>query len=78
METPALEHLMRQVRTDFPDRGARIGPDDDLFDTLGIDSMQALSLLSAVEDHFDLEIPDYEMRLVRTLGQLADLVERRR
>jgi len=68
---------MARVRSDFPDRGG-ITPDDDLFDVLGIDSMTALHMVSTVEDHFDVEIPDYEMRNVRTLRQLGELVERRR
>ena len=50
---------------------------DDLFDVLGIDSLQALDLLSDLEDAFDVEIPDYEVQGVHTLEGLAKLIGRR-
>jgi acyl carrier protein len=52
-------------------------PQDDVFDSLGIDSMQVLSLLSELELHFNVEIPDYELRDVRSFAQLAECIERR-
>lgn len=52
-------------------------PGDDLFEVLGIDSLQALDLLSDLEDAFDVEIPDYEVQGVHTLEGLAALIGRR-
>ena len=49
----------------------------DVFDSLGVDSMQVMSLLTELEQEFDVEIPDYELRDVRTFAQLADCIERR-
>ena len=51
---------------------------DDLFEKLQINSIQALSLLSDLEREFHIEIPDYELQDVRTLEQLAQLIENRR
>jgi acyl carrier protein len=51
--------------------------DGDVFESLGIDSMQVLSLLSELEREFDVEVPDYELREVRTFGQLAECIDRR-
>jgi acyl carrier protein len=51
--------------------------DADVFESLGIDSMQVLSLLSELELHFNVEIPDYELRDVRSFAQLAECIERR-
>lgn len=53
-------------------------PEDDLFGSLGIDSMQALDLLTRLEEAFDVEIPDYELQGVATFADLAALVRRRR
>jgi acyl carrier protein len=39
--------------------------------------MQVLSLLSELEQHFNVEIPDYELREVRSFAQLAECIERR-
>ncbi|MEM6960417.1 MAG: acyl carrier protein, partial [Myxococcota bacterium] len=47
------------------------GPDSDMFVTLGIDSYQAMELLTDLEEHFGVEIPDYELRGVSTFGALS-------
>jgi acyl carrier protein len=49
----------------------------DVFESLGVDSMQVLSLLTELEQHFNVEIPDYELREVRTFEQLAACIEQR-
>ena len=57
---------------------ARIAADDDVFASLGIDSVQVLELLSELELELDVQIPDYELRGVKTFAQLAAVIERRR
>ena len=49
----------------------------DVFESLGVDSVQVLELLSDLEQAFDVEIPDYELRGVKTFGELAKVIERR-
>ena len=51
---------------------------DDFFEKLGIDSVQALDLLSDLEMEFDVEIPDYALQGVRTFAQLAAEIDKRR
>jgi acyl carrier protein len=57
---------------------ARLSPEADVFDSLGIDSIQVLELLSEIEREFDVEIPDYELRDVKSFAQLAAVIDRRR
>ena len=57
--------------------GKKIAVDDDFFAALGIDSMQALELLSEIERTFDVEIPDWELAGVNTIAGLAEVVKRR-
>ena len=52
-------------------------PEHDFFEVLGIDSYQAMELLTEIEDEFDVEVPDYELQGVRTFGALASVIERR-
>ena len=52
-------------------------PDDDLFEALGIDSVQALELLSELELSFGVELPDYELAEVRSFADLAGKIEER-
>ena len=54
-----------------------LSPSDDFFDSLGIDSYQAMDMLTEVEDQFDVEIPDYELQGVNTFQALAEVIGRR-
>jgi len=49
---------------------------DRKFGDVGIDSLEAMSLMLAVTEHFDIKIPDAEIDQVRTMNELAGLVER--
>ena len=69
------ETLLKLAAERFHKEG--LSAEDDLFDALEIDSMQALSLLSALEETFSVEIPDYEVQDVRTFAELADVVASR-
>jgi len=51
--------------------------DADIFKSLGIDSFQALDLLSLLEEEFGCEIPDYELQDVTTFAGLAVVLARR-
>lgn len=72
-----LNELLTLASERFKRNRAELDANDDLFETLEIDSMQALSLLSALEESFGVEIPDYEIQDVRTFRQLADVVHSR-
>lgn len=72
-----LEDLLSLAAERFGRARGELRADADLFDTLDIDSMQALSLLSALEERFGVEIPDYEVQDVRTFAELADVVASR-
>lgn len=58
------------------DRSA-LSAEQDFFDALEIDSVDAMTLLTAVEERFGVEIPDYEVQDVRTFAALADVIARR-
>ena len=59
-------------------RGAsELSQDDDVFESLGIDSVQVLELLSELENELEIELPDYELRNVKTFAQLAAAIDRR-
>ena len=46
------------------------------FQQLGIDSMDAVEILFALENEFDISIPDEEVRSVRNVRQMCEGVER--
>ena len=51
--------------------------EDDFYRKLGIDSLQALELLSRLENHFNIELPDYEVQGVSDFKTLAERVQSR-
>ena len=51
--------------------------DDDFFKKLGINSLQALSLLTRLEQHFNVELPDYELQGVSDFKTLAERIQSR-
>lgn len=55
----------------------KLAPDDDFFQKLGIDSLQALELLTRLENHFHVELPDYELQGVSDFRTLADRIQAR-
>jgi acyl carrier protein len=55
----------------------QLRPDDDFFKKLGINSLQALDLLTRLEQHFQIELPDYELQGVTDFRTLAERVQSR-
>jgi acyl carrier protein len=49
---------------------------DSEFQQLGIDSMDAVEILFALENEFEINIPDDEVRNVRNVRQMCEGVER--
>jgi acyl carrier protein len=49
---------------------------DSDFQQLGIDSMDAVEILFALENEFDVSIPDEEVRQVRNVRQMCEGIER--
>lgn len=54
-----------------------VSADDDFFTKLGIDSLQTLELLSRLENHFGVELPDYEVQGVSDFRTLASRIQSR-
>lgn len=42
------------------------------FQELGIDSLDGINILFALENEFDINIPDESARLVKDIGELAE------
>jgi acyl carrier protein len=55
----------------------QLSPNDDFYKTLKIDSLQALDLLTRLEHHFSVELPDYEVQGVTDFHTLATRIQSR-
>ena len=78
MSDELVQQLQQLAIKRFGPRAAALDADADLFEVLGIDSLQALDLLTDLEEAFRVEVPDYELEGVTTLGGLAAVIRRRR
>jgi acyl carrier protein len=72
-----LNEILSLAATHFKVPRAQLSPDDDFFKKLRIDSLQALELLTRLEHHFNVELPDYEMQGVSDFRTLAERIQAR-
>jgi acyl carrier protein len=72
-----LDEILHLAAAQFKVPRERLTPDDDFFKTLGIDSLQALDLLTRLEQHFNVELPDYELQGVSDFRTLASRIQAR-
>jgi acyl carrier protein len=79
MPTPdqTLDQILSLAAAHFKVQREKLTPDDDFFKTLGINSLQALDLLTRLENHFQIELPDYEMQGVSDFRTLANRIQAR-
>jgi acyl carrier protein len=74
-ETTAQILQLASAHFDVPRE--QLTADDDFFKKLGINSLQALDLLTRLEQHFHIELPDYELQGVNDFRTLAERVQSR-
>ncbi len=69
---------IRQLISDHlgVDRG-EVKADANILDDLGADSLDVVELVMALEEAFDLEIPDEEIEALRTIGDVEKYVTAR-
>jgi len=72
-----LDEILDLAANHFKVPRESLGPDDDFFQKLRIDSLQALELLTRLENHFHVELPDYEMQGVSDFRTLAERIQAR-
>jgi acyl carrier protein len=49
---------------------------DSVLSSLGIDSLSALEILVALEEKYDIEIPDNELKNVNSITEIISIVSR--
>lgn len=71
------DQILELAAVHFKVPRAQLSPDDDFFGKLGINSLQALDLLTRLEQHFHIELPDYELQGVSDFRTLAERIQSR-
>ncbi len=70
IETKLKELLVDELGLD----GDKINLDARFEEDLEVDSLGVVELLMALEDNFNVQIPDEEAELIGTVGEAVDLV----
>jgi acyl carrier protein len=71
------EEVLQLATRHFKAAAGSLHADDDFYKKLGIDSLQALDMLSRLENHFQIELPDYEVQGVSDFKTLAERIQAR-
>ncbi len=71
------DEVLRLAADHFKVPKEQLSPNDDFFKKLGINSLQALDLLTRIEQHFHIELPDYELQGVSDFRTLAERIQSR-
>jgi len=72
-----LDEILNLASSHFKVPREKLSPDNDFFKALGIDSLQTLDLLTKLENHFRVELPDYELQGVSDFRTLAGRIQAR-
>jgi acyl carrier protein len=72
-----LDEILMLAAAHFKVSREKLNPDDDFFQSLGIDSLQTLDLLTKLENHFHVELPDYELQGITDFRTLAQKIQAR-
>ena len=70
-----LETLTKIIREHTGDESIIINEDMDLKADLGLNSLELVNLVCVVEDEFDIEIPDRNIKDFRTVKDIIQFIE---
>lgn len=71
------EEILSLAAAHFKVPREQLSANDDFFKKLGINSLQALDLLTRLEQHFHIELPDYELQGISDFRTLAERIQSR-
>ena len=72
MEFEKIQQIIAEVLNIDPQE---ITMDTTFVDDLGADSLDVVDLLMSIEDEFEVEVPDEEIEIIKTVGSLVSYIE---
>ncbi len=71
IESKVKEIIVENLGVDV----ATVSPQASFVNDLGADSLDTVELVMALEEEFDIEIPDEEAEKIQTVGQAIDYIK---
>jgi acyl carrier protein len=71
VETRVKEIIVEQLGVD----ASEVNPQASFVNDLGADSLDTVELVMALEEEFDVEIPDDQAEKIQTVGQAIDYIK---
>jgi len=71
------EELLQLASKEFQIPREQLSPDDDIYMALGIDSLNAGELIVSIDEHFGIELPDYEVQHATSFRSLVSRIQAR-
>ena len=71
IEQKVKDIIVEQLSVD----AAEVKPEASFVNDLGADSLDTVELVMALEESFDMEIPDEEAEKIQTVGQAIDYIK---
>lgn len=72
-----LEQVIQIIRGQLEQPGLALSAQTNLLTDLQLNSLELVELVCALEDAFELEVPEKDLRKFVTIGDVASYLERR-
>ncbi|MGI6199214.1 MAG: phosphopantetheine-binding protein [Christensenellales bacterium] len=72
-----LEQVIQIIRGQLEEPGLALSAQTNLLTDLQLNSLELVELVCALEDAFELEVPEKDLRKFVTIGDVASYLERR-
>lgn len=70
-----FEKIKKLLADQFDTDENEMTMDTDIANDLKADSLDVVELLMAIEDEFDVEVPDEEIENIKTIGDLTEYIQ---
>jgi len=77
LDSKTSERLRAVVAEQLGLDRTEIVPEARILDDLGADSLDIVELVMALEETFDIEVPDADVEMLQTIGDVAAYVEKK-
>ena len=70
-----IERVKKIIAAQLGADAAALTPETDIEEDLGADSLDAVELIVAFEEEFGVSVPDDDILVLRTVGDIAEYIE---